>query len=585
MSKPVLLATLSLVVGIVAAHILFYEASVAVPVWLGACAWGFCCLLALLGWRLNLSSSSSSFSSFRFLLVTMLFFFVLGFARYAFVAQDIRQSWQAMEHPPSNRGNPDEFDYRRWRWVQGVESAPSSLVGRVRRCALVCRQRLLDRYALSGLEGETLAIVAASTLGDRSLLQRETRDLYSDAGAAHLLALSGLHLGILVGFLLSLLNGRLLLSRWRSGVGGLLLLFIWSYAFLAGLPTSLVRASSMMSVFVIASLLQRYGAPLQHLLLTGFCMLLLSPLYLFDVGAQLSFLSVAGILVVHRRLADWVQEHFHFGLYWLQRYHLSWPLTLFSVSLSAQLFTLPLVMYYFHQFSPYTALFSVLFVPLTTVLIFCSMAVLLTSFLLPSLSTLLSVGLSALVAVQLSVMRFEVSLPFAVVHDFWSRKAEPQLIVYHSRRCPALHLIASPSRSWLLMPEPDSLEVGLKSISATFWARRLTAAPVVLRGRKSLATGTCSAVMLDVSASASRDKITPPEMVDLLWVTNKRVVSLADAARLWHPRLLVLDASLPSYQRKTLAQEAETLGWKVYDVAEQGAFRVALGGFTSHSGR
>ncbi|MBP5772251.1 MAG: hypothetical protein J6W75_13060 [Bacteroidaceae bacterium] len=74
-------------------------------------------------------------------------------------------------------------------------------------------------------------------------------------------------------------------------------------------------------------------------------------------------------------------------------------------------------------------------------------------------------------------------------------------------------------------------------------------------------------------------------MVDLLWVTNKRVVSLADAARLWHPRLLVLDASLPSYQRKTLAQEAETLGWKVYDVAEQGAFRVALGGFTSHSGR
>lgn len=563
--------------GIVAADILFYQREL-VPMWLQPAAWGFCFVLTLVAifcYRCEARTDTLLRHS-AFPVITALFFLVVGFCRYAAVAEQQQRQW-AVEGQPVMHGNPDEFDFARWCWVAGRSpqyrpEAPSP--GGLRGWGLDVRQRLVERLAALDMEGQTMAIVTAMTLGDRTLLQRDTRDLYSRVGASHLLALSGLHLGIIVGLFLTWMNGRLLLSRWRCPVGVLVLLFIWTYTFVAGMPTSLLRAALMTSVFVVASLLQRYGSPLQHLLLTAIVMMLWRPMAVFDVGAQLSFLAVAGILLFYRPLYMWFFDRWRYQIFWLERYYLMWPFTTLAVSLCAQVLTLPLVAYYFHQIPTYGTLLSIVLIPLTTLFLMLSLLLIILSWLWPLAATWLSVGVSWLLAVQLWLMTAVSRWPGAVIPDFWSRKAAPQVVVYHNRRCPALHLIASPSQSWLLTPEPDSLAAGMYYIRRDFWLRRLTAEPIVLDIQGVALSNGFKAVMVNSNLVRRGAAPTP---VDVLWLTRGfRGGRLENLPQCYAPRLLVLDASLAGWQREALAKEAERVGWAVYDVAAQGALRLRL---------
>ncbi len=501
MKRPVVLLIASLMVGIVVADMVFYRASVAVPSWLGACLWGSAVVVLLLTFAADRWQAGRSIFVNRplFVVLVVLFFMVVGFARYASFAEMTQQEWSRMERPPVNRGNPDEFDYRRWRWVQGEEAVvqKGDVGSGLRARARKVRERLLKSLGDSGLKREELAVVSAITLGDRSGLTMDTRDLYAAAGASHLLALSGLHLGIIVGVFISLLTTRLVVSRWRWPLAVVVVVFIWGYAFVAGLPPSLVRASLMTSLLALLSCVQRRRQGLNVLLVTVFVMLLVRPVYLFDIGAQLSCLAVAGIILFYQPFVKWCYRHWRFVLFRLDRYYLLWPLKLFAVSVCAQLLTWPLVFYYFHQYPLYGALFSILLVPLTTLLVYGALAVMFLGLVWPVGAAFLSVGVGWLVDFEKSVMQVETSLPGAVIPDFWSRKAEPQLVVYNNRVCPALHLIASPEQSWLLMPQPERADSGMRHIAKSFWKRRLKAEPVVLRGRRAVAVEGMKVVMVD----------------------------------------------------------------------------------------
>jgi len=578
MSRPLVIAFLAMIVGIVMADMLLYDAT-----WMATMPkrvfvlWIFllslCSLIALLMFLCYWRESRQSIFVRRscFPLLTVIFFLTLGFGRYAHVAERQHRVW-AEEGRPVNYGNPDEFDYVRWRWIQGTTlSLPEN--------AQVIRAKMLQRLEHLGLESQTIAVVSAMALGERRGIKRELRQLFADTGSSHLLALSGLHLGIIVGLFLQLMNGPLLLSRWRRLVGIALLAFIWMYALLAGLPTSLLRASLMTSIFVTACLLNRYGAPLQHLLLTAFTLLLWRPMYLFDVGAQLSFLSVLGILVLYRPLYMFFFSRWRYKIFWMERYHLLWPFTTFAISVCAQAFTLPLVAYYFHQIPIYGAVISIILIPLTTLIIYLALAVLLLTFLWPLLaqwlSVLLSWSVSALIGVMMNVSKW----PNAVVQDFWSEKAEPQVIIYHNRKCPALHVISSPERSWLLTPTPDSVATAMYYIRRDFWKRRLTAEPQLIKDKQSISMEVgFHAVMLCDSIWCQKiaiDSIPSLTNTDILWLTRGfRGGSLRRVAEVYKPGLLVLDASLPRWQRHRLCAEARHYHWKVYDIAKHGALRL-----------
>ena len=136
MSRPLLLSTLALVLGIVVADQLFYESSATVPHWLGGALWGISIILALLAvWDYRRCQRPVYAATTRFAVLVALFFFVLGIMRYAMAAEQTQAAWAAMARPPVNRGNPDEFDYRRWRWIQGEPDSTSwSFDVNVMRC-------------------------------------------------------------------------------------------------------------------------------------------------------------------------------------------------------------------------------------------------------------------------------------------------------------------------------------------------------------------------------------------------------------------------------------------------------------------
>ena len=247
---------------------------------------------------------------------------------------------------------------------------------RVRLKALQWRGQLLASLRQQGGDEAALAVLAAMTLGDKSGLSAEIRETYSISGASHVLALSGLHLSIIY-LLLTLLT----LGRRRFWLGQVLLVVaIWAFALLTGLSNSLVRAATMLTIYSLFALGGRRHAPLGVLSFTAMLMLLIDANALFDVGFQLSFMAMLGILLFVPLFNRFVSQQ------WLLRHRLAkWLYGLACVSVAAQLGTAPLVAYYFGRFSTWFLLTNFLVIPAATIILAGAIVVLV----MPAASTAL----------------------------------------------------------------------------------------------------------------------------------------------------------------------------------------------------
>ena len=288
--------------------------------------------------------------------------------RHLHIGDGIR-AFSVME-PPRTIYQNAHFNYPQWLRAHGfvattfiyytdwekcqVSLAPLSAVDMVRLRATQLRERLLRRYRSSGLADETYALVAAMTLGDKSALKRELKETYAVSGASHVLALSGLHLGI-ISILLLLLFRQLRLGNMGQAV---LVPVVWLYVFVVGLSPSVVRAAIMLTVYAVVSMLGRDKLSLNTLALAALLMLVFSPMTLWDVGFQLSFMAMLSIFLFFRPVYRCVSSE------WLDRHRLVralWTVTV--VSFTAQIGTAPLVAYHFGRFSSYFLLANFLVVP------------------------------------------------------------------------------------------------------------------------------------------------------------------------------------------------------------------------------
>lgn len=281
-------------------------------------------------------------------------------------------------------------------------SAPEAgLLERSRSYFLDVRAQLLERYKAMGLAEEDYATVAAMTLGDRHGLTRELRESYNTSGAAHVLALSGLHLGIIYALLSMLTVGR----RRRLATQVAIILSIWGFAFLVGLPPSIVRSATMLTVYALLQLGNRDGLTLNVLAFTAIVMLCLSPSSLFSVSFQLSFLSVLGITLFYRPLYDLLPPAF------LQRHRLAkWTWGMICVSIGAQTGAAPLVAYYFGNFPLLFLLTNFIVVPAVTLILYLSLF----SLLLPFL-TVLPLALTTVTGWLNTTLRCLAAIPRASV--------------------------------------------------------------------------------------------------------------------------------------------------------------------------
>ncbi len=229
-----------------------------------------------------------------------------------------------------------------------------------------CQHFLHEQYLKMGITGKELGILSALTLGYREELDKEVQQAFSASGAMHVLAVSGLHTGIVWGivvWLLTLGGWRKPLyedrkRRWALNISAIVL--IWVYAFMTGLSPSVMRSALMLTFWTLSSMVEKHTSRWNPLLAAAVIILIINPLALWSVSFQLSFAAVAGIMLLGSR---WQQSVV------LRGRVLQYVGGLLMVSLAAQVGTMPLTMYYFGQTSNYFALTNLIVIPLAYALL------------------------------------------------------------------------------------------------------------------------------------------------------------------------------------------------------------------------
>lgn len=318
-------------------------------------------------------------------------------ARSAFVTPDtLRQSQFNYPLYLKSRGfvATTFIFYRNWRKAV-VPLSDLPLIERTRLAALQLRQDILHEYFSWEMDDDPAAITVAMTLGDRSRVTQDLREVYSISGASHVLALSGLHLGIIYALLVVFFGYR----RFRALTELLIIVGIWTYAFLTGLSPSVQRAAFMITIYSLVSLMQRDRMSLNTLALTAIIMLLIHPLSLVDVGFQMSFMAVLFIIVFSPRMFAWIPERWLDSLSIFSYHPLGWLWTMVVVSCCAQLGTAPLTAFYFGRFSTYFLASNFVVLPLTTLILYVTLLVFATAFFAPVQQWLISL-LNSLVQTQ-----------------------------------------------------------------------------------------------------------------------------------------------------------------------------------------
>lgn len=325
--------------------------------------------------------------------------------------------FEAVIENPRNAGNPAEFDVERYMRLKGVGGSVFLPVGgwqsagmgnvSLQMRALALRDDIVKMYERQGFEGNALSLLAAFSVGEKRGFSQELKEVYSDAGVSHLLALSGLHLGLFYMVVVTLLGFAGGSRKWYIARELLALLLLWVFAFVAGLTPSIVRAAVLFSLVSVGRCLRRDSSSLNSLAFAAMVMLLFSPRLLFDISFQLSFSAVLAIIL----LTPWLRELL--GCNKRGRLYRS-LVALLAVSFSAQVGVLPFVWYYFGTFPLYFLFANLLLVPLATVLM--TLVVLLwATVLVPLVQQCIAWLLSWLLAFMNGVVEFVASLPAASV--------------------------------------------------------------------------------------------------------------------------------------------------------------------------
>lgn len=246
-----------------------------------------------------------------------------------------------------------------WQFL-GRGSVPPLL-----RWAKETQRRLVERIRSTSLPPNQQGVVEALVLGWKDDVGDDLRAQFQGAGVAHLLAVSGLHVGIvafLAGAGLSFLGRR----RWERLLKGVFqLAAIWLFAAVSGFAPSTVRAALMFSLVLVGDMLFLHASRLNHLATAAVLTLTLSPWTLFDVSFQLSYSAVLGIFVFYPRFSEWLPRAWRAG--W--RRPLSAGCDLLCLSLAAQLSMLPFMLYHFHQFPVYFLVANLVVMPFAALLL------------------------------------------------------------------------------------------------------------------------------------------------------------------------------------------------------------------------
>lgn len=329
---------------------------------------------------------------------------------------------------PATR-NPEEFDFGKYLLLKGISGYtrirnedvirfPAGNIT-IRSLAFQAREYLLEILKKYKIPEKERSVMAALSLGYREDLTEDTVRAYRSAGAMHILAVSGLHVGIIY-LLFQYITFFMQRKKWGRIARSLLgLCILWGYAFLTGLSPSVVRASTMFSFFTAAGLLNRKVSPFNILASAVFVILVADPFLIAQPGFQLSVAAVASIVAFYPKIAIlWEPRNLFLSKIW----------SLIALSLSAQTGTFVLCIYYFHQFPVYFIIANLVAVPLAGLLLYGIIVLYIIawwSFPANVLSTVLTFLTSAL---NQSTQIIE-TLPGSVISGLWITPVQMALLL------------------------------------------------------------------------------------------------------------------------------------------------------------
>jgi competence protein ComEC len=540
-----------------------------------------------------------------------------------------------------NAGNPNEFDYAKYMSYHMIasqtylKSGTWKVLGEsenfgFRLQFLKLRQKLLQIYQDVGLTGDEYAVAAALSLGYKDKLQDDIRHAYSSSGAMHVLAVSGLHVGIIFLVMQSLLG---FMRRKKSLIPlqvAILILSIWFYASLTGLSPSVTRAAIMFSFISVGKLFGRHVSIYNILAASAFVTLIINPLNAAALGFWLSYLAVLSIVLFFPPIYGLIKTRFVL---------LDKLWSLVAVSIAAQIGTAPLTIYFFNQFSNYFILTNILVIPIVTFIVYLAMAVFVFSFIpvvaaffgkiLAWMVSLLNTSvfwiesLPASVSENLYLTQFQMIILFLVIifgailyfaakrklvwpvlsllilffglgilRDIKNQSKEV-FVVYNLRGNSGINCITGDEHVLFTDFETFDMESAKKQLGNYWLAEGVSKEKFVDLNQfgqqymftnlmridnrrvflKSGFVGFADIRALILVDDYYADKrVNKPVPVDYLIYTGDAVLPPERISKLFDFDLVIIDASLPFYRREQLITEFAEAGIPYYDVSEQGAF-------------
>lgn len=351
----------------------------------------------------------------------------------------------SLVEPPINKG---EFDYKAylkrngivrqgyiksWKLVDSVPAVTNGLMPLL----MQLRHNMSLCFKQAGLTGDRLGVASALVLGDRNFLSADIQGAYSRSGVMHILAVSGMHVAMLYGFLLVLLGFMSKSSTGSMLQSVIILIVVWAYSCLTGLSPSVLRSAVMFTFILVGKMNDRNSESINSLATSAVFLLLINSNLIFDIGFQLSYLAVAGIIVFYSSI---------YKLYYTKNKVLNFFWKMVAVSIAAQLTTTPLALYYFHQFPNLFILANLVAIPLSNMVMLAALVLLLFSF-WHWASYYIAIVLGYSLDLLNGSVRFIEQLPGSVSQHIWLTQIG-LVLLYALLMCGAMYYF-SRKRFWL----------------------------------------------------------------------------------------------------------------------------------------
>lgn len=351
-----------------------------------------------------------------------------------------------------NAGNPGGFDYKRYSLFHGIthqvylkkdefEILNRKNVNWLRQFVYSSRESVLQILRNNIKGHKELGLAEALLIGYKDDLEQSLVQSYTNTGVVHIIAVSGLHLGLIYWLLALVLKPlkKKRRTRWLSPV--LVISGLWLFSLLAGAQPSILRSALMFTCIVIGESLSRKTSIYNTIAVSAFILLCINPYWLWDVGFQLSYAAVLSIVIFMRPIYNW---------FYIKNKLLDFFWKLNAITLAAQILTVPVSVYHFHQFPNLFILTNFLAVPLSSAILLGEIFLCTLSF-LPAVAILLGKLLSWLIWLMNTYIERIETLSFSLWDGLQITMLQAMLMI----------LFVAAVSYWLLEKSTRGLQLGL----------------------------------------------------------------------------------------------------------------------------